>query len=41
MRTIWARQALLPEGWAEGVAVAIDAAGRIAAVARAPPRAPP
>ena len=36
MRTIWARQALLPEGWAEGVVVAIDAAGRIAAVARAP-----
>ena len=37
---IWAGQALLPEGWAEGVAIAIDAAGRIAAVSR-PPAPPP
>jgi formimidoylglutamate deiminase len=37
---IWAGQALLPEGWAEGVAIAIDAAGRIAEVSR-PPAPPP
>lgn len=40
MRVIWAGQALLPDGWAEGVAIAIDAAGRIAEVSR-PPAPPP
>ncbi|WJY20337.1 formimidoylglutamate deiminase [Fontisubflavum oceani] len=32
MRRIWAEQALLPEGWAENVAVEISADGRIATV---------
>lgn len=32
MQTLWAATALLPEGWAENVAVAIGADGRIASV---------
>ncbi len=32
MQTIWAKTALLPHGWADGVRVDIDADGRIAAV---------
>lgn len=33
MTVLWADQALLPQGWARGVRVVIDAAGRIAEVA--------
>ena len=33
MTVIWAEQALLPSGWARGVRVEIDGAGRIASVA--------
>ena len=32
MTTIWAKTALLPEGWAQDVAVEVDEAGRIASV---------
>lgn len=32
MNTIWATSALLPDGWAQNVAVAVDDAGRIASV---------
>ena len=32
MQTIWAKTALLPSGWAEDVAVTLDAQGRIAGV---------
>ena len=39
MAAIWARRALLPAGWAEGVTVEIAPDGRIGAVTRAP--APP
>ncbi|MGY6410317.1 MAG: formimidoylglutamate deiminase [Alkalilacustris sp.] len=34
MQVIWARTALLPDGWAEGVELRVDAAGRIAGVQR-------
>ena len=34
MTSIWAERALLPDGWADGVRVDVDADGRIAEVAR-------
>jgi formimidoylglutamate deiminase len=39
MTVIWGEQALLPEGWAQGVAVTVGADGRIAAVAAGVPPA--
>ena len=38
MQTIWAEQALLPEGWARGVRVTVGGDGRIEAVTRDAPR---